>query len=159
MTTPGASGSPRGRVRRQVSYRWRLREVMAVHGLYTTKSLVPLLRERGIDLSVSQVHRLVTGTPERLSLSVLAALCDIFQVAPGDLITTTAETAAPRRLAISDAPAAPGDRPSPGGPVPALPRPTRVHLLPEATGTTSDTTDATDATDATDGPEATSDPG
>jgi hypothetical protein len=65
---------------RQVSYRWRLREVMAEHGMFTTTELVPLLAERGIDLSASQVHRLVTGTPERLSLPLLAALCDIFQV-------------------------------------------------------------------------------
>ena len=44
---------------------------MAAHGMFTTTELVPLLRERGIDLSASQVHRLVTGTPERLSLPVL----------------------------------------------------------------------------------------
>ena len=61
--------------RRQVSYQWRLRELMAERGLFTTVELVPLLAERGITLSPSQVHRLVTGTPERLSLAVLAALC------------------------------------------------------------------------------------
>nr|WP_279627582.1 helix-turn-helix domain-containing protein [Amycolatopsis pretoriensis] len=36
------------------------------------------LHERGIYPSVSQVHRLAICTPERLSLQVLAALCDIF---------------------------------------------------------------------------------
>ncbi len=51
--------------------------------MFTATELVPLLAERGIDLSASQVHRLVTGTPERLSLPVLAALCDIFDVHPG----------------------------------------------------------------------------
>jgi hypothetical protein len=52
---------------------------MAERGMFTTTELVPLLHQRGITLSASQVHRLVTGTPERLSLMVLAALCD----APG----------------------------------------------------------------------------
>jgi DNA-binding Xre family transcriptional regulator len=77
--------------KRQVSYQWRLRELMAGRGMFTTSELVPLLAARGIILSVSQVHRLVTGTPERLSLPVLAALCDILDVTPADLIATTAE--------------------------------------------------------------------
>ena len=85
--------------KRNVSYQWRLREVMAAHGMFATTDLVPLLTDRGIALSASQVHRLVTGTPERLSLPVLAALCDIFEVTPADLIRTAAENAAPRRTA------------------------------------------------------------
>ena len=68
--------------RRQVSYQWRLREIMASRGLFTTTHLAPLLAERGITLSASQIHRLVTGTPERLSLPVLAALCDLLEVTP-----------------------------------------------------------------------------
>ncbi len=68
---------------RQVSYQWRLREVMAAHGLFNATDLVPLLAERGIALSSVQVWRLVTQTPERLSLPVLAALCDIFEVTAG----------------------------------------------------------------------------
>ena len=65
-------------MRRKVSYSWHLREVMARNKVYTATELVPMLHDRGIDLSASQVHRLVSGTPERLSLPVLAALCDIF---------------------------------------------------------------------------------
>ena len=76
--------------KRQVSYRWRLREVMAEHGMFATTELVPLLSARGISLSPSQVHRLVTGTPERLSLQVLAAFGDIFTVRPAELISTAA---------------------------------------------------------------------
>ena len=79
------------RQRRQVSYQWRLREQMAAKGMFTASELVPLLAERGIGLSASQVHRLVSGTPERLSLAVLAALCDILDVTPADLIVTKAE--------------------------------------------------------------------
>ena len=86
-------------MKRQVSYRWRLREMMAARGVFTATELVPLLHERGIDLSASQVHRLVTGTPERLSLPVLAALCDILEVTPADLVVTSAAGAATSRLA------------------------------------------------------------
>jgi DNA-binding Xre family transcriptional regulator len=78
-------------MKRQVSYQWRLREIMATRGMFNTTDLVPLLVERGIKLSASQVHRLVTGVPERLSLPVLAALCDIFDITPAELIATRAE--------------------------------------------------------------------
>lgn len=92
-------------MRRKVSYQWRLRQVMAEHGMFATTDLVAPLAERGIDLSASQVHRLVSGVPERLSLSVLAALCDIFGVTPAQLILTQAETMAPRQVAAGDKPA------------------------------------------------------
>ncbi len=70
--------------------------------MFHTTKLVPLLHERGIQLSGSQVHRLVTGTPERLSLPVLAALCDALEVTPADLIVTDAANAAraPRPAAL-----------------------------------------------------------
>ena len=83
-----------GPARRQVSYQWRLREIMAARGLFSATDLEPLLAERGITLSSVQVWRLVTQVPERLSLPVLAALCDILEASPADLITTSAETAA-----------------------------------------------------------------
>jgi DNA-binding Xre family transcriptional regulator len=79
---------------RQVSYRWRLRKAMADADMFTSTALTGPLAERGITLSASQVHRLVTGTPERLNLTVLAALCDILQVSPADLITVDAADAA-----------------------------------------------------------------
>jgi DNA-binding Xre family transcriptional regulator len=87
-------------VKRHVSYQWRLRETMAAHGLFTASDLVPLLAERGISLSSVQVWRLVTQTPERLSLPVLAALCDILEVTPAQLIATRAENATPRKAAV-----------------------------------------------------------
>lgn len=92
-------------MKRQVDHTWRLREIMATHGMFQTTELVQPLRDRGIDLSASQVHRLVTGKPERLSLAVLAALCDIFDTDPGELITTTAASAGVRRTAVGDQPA------------------------------------------------------
>ena len=86
---------------RQVSYQWRLREVMAAAGLFSASDLEPLLAGRGITLSSVQVWRLVTQTPERLSLPVLAALCDIFDVTPAQLIATRAENVPARRRAAS----------------------------------------------------------
>jgi DNA-binding Xre family transcriptional regulator len=93
-------------MRRRISYRWRLRQVMAEHSMFATTDLVAPLAERGVDLSASQVHRLVAGVPERLSLHVLAALCDIFDVTPAQFIVTEAETTAPRQVAAGDKPAA-----------------------------------------------------
>lgn len=69
-----------------VSYHWHLRRVMAEHGMFATSELVPRLAERGVALSREQVYRLVTGVPQRLSLATLAALCDILDCAPGDLV-------------------------------------------------------------------------
>jgi len=112
-------------MKRMVGYTWRLREVMAEHRVFTATELVPLLRERGIDLSSSQVHRLVSGTPERLSLQVLAALCDILSCTPADLVTTTAENAGVRKTAARDLPA------PPAGPAAKL-RPRPARILPDA---------------------------
>ena len=83
-------------MRRRPTYRWRLRDVMADHGLFSTTALSPLLADRGIDLSPSQVHRLVTQAPERLSLPILAALCDIFGCTPADLIVIDVEDHRPQ---------------------------------------------------------------
>ncbi len=84
-------------MQRQVSYRWLLRDVIANHGMFATTALVPLLAEREVALSPSQVHRLVTQTPERLSLAILAALCDIFSSAPLPISSRSAPR--PRRNA------------------------------------------------------------
>ena len=103
---------------RQVSYRWRLRKAMADADMFTSTALA----ERGITLSASQVHRLVTGTPERLNLAVLAAFCDILHVSPADLIIVDA----------ADAAAAAVTGTGTAGPVSGLapPRPRRVTLEP-----------------------------
>jgi DNA-binding Xre family transcriptional regulator len=89
-------------VKREVSYQWRLREVMAAQGMFTVTELVPELHDRGVDLSASQIHRLASGTPERLSLPVLAALCDIFACTPAELIATRAQDVRARRTATDD---------------------------------------------------------
>jgi DNA-binding Xre family transcriptional regulator len=70
---------------------------MADQGLFQTTELVPLLAARGVVLSREQVYRLVVKTPQRLNLEVLAALCDILDCAPGDLIECHADTGARSR--------------------------------------------------------------
>lgn len=89
-------------MKREVGVRWRLREVMAAHGYWKTTDLVPLLAERGVELSASQVFRLVTQSPERLSLRTLAALCDILNCGPGDLIEPFLAERKTRRPAAAD---------------------------------------------------------
>jgi DNA-binding Xre family transcriptional regulator len=109
--------------RRTVGYQWHLAEVMARHGLRNTTDLAPLLRERGVELSASQVYRLAAQTPERISLTLLAALCDIFGCQPDDLVTTTA----------ADAPAGRSRRAANDGPVVDLAttvRPRRARITP-----------------------------
>lgn len=112
-------------MKRRVGYDWRLRDLMADHGMFSTTELVPLLRDRGVELSVSQVHRLVTGTPERLSLTVLAALCDIFECSPAELIHTEAANLT-RRTATGSA----GTATPPAAGAGAL-RPTRARIRPQ----------------------------
>lgn len=91
---------------RKLDYRWHLRRVMADRGMFATTDLIPLLAERGIRLSSSQVYRLVTERPERLSLKVLMALLDILDCSMEDLLepvaTTTATTPMRKRAAAGD---------------------------------------------------------
>lgn len=102
----------------RVGYRWHLRRVMAEHGMFATTDLVPHLTERGVRLSREQVYRLVAGTPQRLSLATLAALCDILDCTPGDLVEPyrATRTAAPRLANPTDPP----------------PRPRRARVAPPA---------------------------
>jgi DNA-binding Xre family transcriptional regulator len=78
-----------------VDYEWRLRVVMAEHGMFKANELTPRLAEHGIRLSDSQVWRMVTGRPERLNLRVLVVLCEIFDCDVNELVRSV-ETAKPR---------------------------------------------------------------
>lgn len=80
---------------RSLGYTWQLRQIMAAHGLWKTSDLGPLLAERGVVLSAAQVYRLAAKVPERLSLRTLAALCDIFDCTPDDLIEVGTPSSAP----------------------------------------------------------------
>jgi DNA-binding Xre family transcriptional regulator len=76
---------------------------MAERGLFATTELVPLLTERGVVLSREQVYRLAAKVPERLSLRTLAALCDILECAPGDLIECYRDVGGRKAKAVTSA--------------------------------------------------------
>ncbi len=104
---------------RKMTIRWHLRELMAARGMYMTSDLVPLLAERGVQLSREQVYRLVTQQPERLNIYVLAALCDLLACSPADLIEPVIEQPTPRKRVAAGG----------GADVQTL-RPTRARILP-----------------------------
>ena len=101
---------------RKLDYRWNLRQVMAGRGMFQTTDLIGPLADREIRLSSSQVYRLVTERPERLSLKVLMALLDILDCSVEDLIEPAA-VAKPARKAKT----ASGRRPGSAGCVPGGP--------------------------------------
>ena len=74
----------------KLDYRWNLRQVMASKGMFATTDLTGPLAARGIQLSSSQVYRLVVERPERLSLKVLMALLDILDRTVEELIEPVA---------------------------------------------------------------------
>lgn len=82
----------------KLDYRWNLRELMAQRGMYQTTTLRPQLRDRGIDLSDSQVYRLVVDTPERISIKTLLALMDILSCGMEDLIEPVTAAASSRAV-------------------------------------------------------------
>ena len=84
---------------RRLGYAWHLRLRMAERGMFSTTDLIPLLADRGVILSSVQVYRLVVQTPERLNLNILAALCDILECSPTDLIEVTVAVPAARKTA------------------------------------------------------------
>lgn len=71
---------------RRVEMRWHLRQVMAGRGIFATSELVPLLADRGVHLTRQYMHKLVTTPPQRINVDLLAALCDILDCQPSDLL-------------------------------------------------------------------------
>lgn len=108
---------------RRIGYRWHLRQLMGQRNLWKTTELIPLLKTRGINLSNAQVHRLVTGTPERIPARTFAALCDILDCTPNDLFEPVVEM---RASATADAPRRGEDI----GVKPGEPIARRVRLIP-----------------------------
>ena len=99
----------------KLDYRWKLRQVMAGREMFATTDLLAPLAARGITLSSSQVYRLVVERPERLSLKILMALCDMLDCEMFDLIEPIA---AQRRRSGARRPAA---RPASGPSGPSVP--------------------------------------
>ena len=87
---------------RHVVMRWHLRQVMASRGLFLTSDLVPLLADRGVELSRQYVHKLVTTAPQRINTDLLAALCDILDCKPNDLLEPIVLNAEQTRTGTGD---------------------------------------------------------
>jgi DNA-binding Xre family transcriptional regulator len=85
----------------RLDYRWHLRQVMAARGMFSTTDLIGPLADREITLSSSQVYRLVTDRPERLSLKIFMALLDILDCTMGDLIEPVPAAGAGRKKKAS----------------------------------------------------------
>ena len=85
----------------RLDYRWHLRQVMVTRGMFSTTDLIGPLTDRDITLSSSQVYRLVTDRPERLSLKILMALLDILGCTMDDLIEPVAAAGAGRKKKVS----------------------------------------------------------
>lgn len=94
-------------MKKHIEYSWRLREIMAARGLFNISDLIPLLIERGIDLSPSQIYRLVGQKPERMSMTLLGALCDALDCTVEKLCQFHAVAAAQRKN-IANGPSANG---------------------------------------------------
>ncbi|MFD6358066.1 helix-turn-helix domain-containing protein [Nocardia tengchongensis] len=75
---------------RRLQMRWHLRQVMATRGIFATSDMVPLLADRGIHMTRQYVHKLVTNAPQRINTDLLAALCDILDCQPNDLLEPVA---------------------------------------------------------------------
>lgn len=115
-----------------IGYEWKLRQVMAAAGMFSTTKLIPELEARGIHLSASQVYRLAAEKPERLSLPVLVALMDIFGCTADDLIARVDLGAAATRTCTGT------ESGSPEGSADALcasgVRPKRAQIVPLSDG-------------------------
>lgn len=95
---PGGKSRTRGALMpARLDYRWHLRQVMATRGMFSTTDLLGPLSEREIKLSSSQVYRLVTERPERLSLKILMALVDILDCDMAELIEPVAVAGSSRK--------------------------------------------------------------
>lgn len=126
---------------RKMGVRWHLRERMAGAGMWKTTDLVGPLAERGVVLSREQVYRLVTGQPEHLNVYVLAALCDILDCGPGDLIEPVVERQRVRKRAAGGSARTPSNDTAgadgrTGGA--GTPRPIRARIAADAPPNTSD---------------------
>src|SRR5208283_3209085 len=88
--------------RQRLVMQWNLRQVMASRGLFQTSDLLPLLAERDVFLTRQFLYKLVTKVPQRVNIVLLAALCDILDCTPNDLLQ-------PRLEAVEEEPTASGD--------------------------------------------------
>lgn len=71
---------------RQTVLAWRLSVLMAEREIRTTRALRARLAAVGVEISEAQLGRIVKKLPKLISTELLAGLCSVLQVAPGELI-------------------------------------------------------------------------
>lgn len=113
----------------KLDYEWHLREIMATRGMFSTTALQPLLAERGIKLSTTQIWRLAAEKPERLNLKVLVALMDILDCRMDELIKPVAARGQRRRKAVGET--TPTDKSGNADPGVGTFRPKRARVVPD----------------------------
>lgn len=109
-----------------VDYHWHLRRLMAERGMFNTTALRPLLAQRGVNLSASQVYRLVTEKPERLSVATLATLVDILGCTMDELIEVVPAKSARKKAAAGER--RPADKPGRNSDI-GVHRPVRARVI------------------------------
>lgn len=78
-------------------FEWKLRELMALRGMFKTTDLLKPLADRGIARDRTQVYRLVTEKPQRMDISMMLALCDILGCQLTDLAVPVDEAPPSRK--------------------------------------------------------------
>lgn len=86
---------------------WRLAVLMAEREIRTTRALRRRLTHFGVHLSEAQLGRIVKALPRQLSTELLAGLCGVLQVAPGELLTIPGFRATPAAAPVASPPVAP----------------------------------------------------
>lgn len=104
-------------MKHRIAYQWRLRQVMTARDMHNLSDLITPLHEVGIELSASQLYRLLGRTPDRLPLALLGALCHVLDCSVEDLCDFRVDAAPSRRTATDVSPSA-------DGPL----RPKRAHI-------------------------------
>lgn len=81
---------------------WMVPQLMGRNCIHSVRDLSHALAERGIHLSNMQVYRLTVQQPSRVTMDILAALCDIFSCSPNDIINVEAVNQQVRKKAVGE---------------------------------------------------------
>lgn len=76
---------------------WQIRQQMSLREIYTARDLKKRLAEVGYPISEAQISRLKKALPKHLDMRLLAGLCLVLDVSPGDLLVRVGVKQAARR--------------------------------------------------------------
>lgn len=69
-----------------MSFEWKLRNVMAVKGVWKASELHRMLIANGSDVSYHSIVRMVVKLPERLDTQILFDVCAALNCTPNDIM-------------------------------------------------------------------------